>query len=80
MKVFTVTEAEGKLTALLSEAEREPILIRNDDQDVAVILSKAGYEQLRLGNVHAFLEFRKQVAAQAAARGLSEDAILGLLT
>ena len=39
----------------------------------------ADYERLRGGNVMAFLDLRAQVAAQAAANGLTEERLTELL-
>jgi hypothetical protein len=40
----------------------------------------ADYERLRSGNIQAFLDLRNEVAAQAAARGLTEEGLAELLT
>jgi len=39
----------------------------------------ADYERLRAGNIQAFLDLRKQVAAEAAANGLTEKRLNVLL-
>ena len=79
MKTVAATEAKNRLGALIDEAQREPIVIRRQDRDVAVVLSMADYERLRSGNVRAFLDLRNEVAARAAARGLTEERLAGLL-
>lgn len=79
MKRVPATEAKNRLGAILDDAQREPVVIRRQDRDIAVVLSMADYERLRSGNVQAFLELRKQVAAEAAAKGLTEDRLNGLL-
>ena len=43
-------------------------------------MSMADYERLKSGNVRAFLELRNEVAAQAAAAGLTDDRLASLLT
>jgi hypothetical protein len=40
----------------------------------------ADYERLRTGNIRAFLDLRNEVAAQAAASGLTEKRLAKLLT
>ncbi len=80
MKSVAATEAKNRLGAILDEAQREPIVIRRQDRDIAVVMSMADYERLRSGNVRAFLELRSQVAVQAAAAGLTEDRLASLLT
>ena len=80
MKTVAATEAKNRLGAILDEAQREPVVIRRQDRDIAVVLSMADYERLRTGNVRAFLDLRNEVAAQAAASGLTEEQLTELLT
>lgn len=80
IKSVPATEAKNRLGAILDEAQREPIVIRRQDRDIAVVMSMADYERLKSGNVLAFLELRNEVAAQAAAAGLTEDRLAKLLT
>jgi prevent-host-death family protein len=80
MKSVAATEAKNRLGAILDEAQREPIVIRRQDRDIAVVLSMADYERLRAGNIQAFLDLRNEVAAQAAASGLTEKRLATLLT
>jgi prevent-host-death family protein len=79
LKTVPATEAKNRLGAILDEAQREPIVIRRQDRDIAVVLSMADYERLRSGNVRAFLDLRTEVAAQAAAAGLTEKRLAELL-
>ena len=76
MKTVAATEAKNRFGAILDDAQREPVVIRRQDRDIAVVLSMADYERLRSGNAKAFLELRNAVAAEAAAAGLTE-AVLG---
>ncbi len=80
MKSVPATEAKNRLGAILDEAQREPIVIRRQDRDIAVVLSMADYERLRTGNIQAFLDLRNEVAAQTAASGLTEERLAELLT
>ena len=79
MKTVAATEAKNRLGAILDEAQREPIVIRRQDRDIAVVLSMADYERLRAGNLQAFLDLRKEVAAEATASGLTEERLAELL-
>ncbi|MGH9408008.1 MAG: type II toxin-antitoxin system Phd/YefM family antitoxin [Vicinamibacterales bacterium] len=79
MKRVAATEAKNRLGAILDEAQREPIVIRRQDRDIAVVLSMTDYERLRSGNVQAFLDLRKDVAAQAASKGLTAKRLASLL-
>jgi len=79
MKTVAATEAKNRLGAILDEAQREPIVIRRQDRDIAVVMSMADYERLRTGNIRAFLDLRNEVAAQAAASGLTEKRLAKIL-
>lgn len=79
MKTVPATEAKNRLGAILDDAQREPIVIRRQDRDIAVVLSMADYERLRSGNIQAFLDLRKQVADEAAAAGLTDERLNELL-
>ena len=79
MKRVAATEAKNRLGAILDDAQREPVVIRRQDRDIAVVLSMADYERLRAGNIQAFLDLRRQVAAEAVARGLTGKRLKKLL-
>jgi prevent-host-death family protein len=79
LKRVPATEAKNRLGAILDDAQREPIVIRRQDRDIAVVLSMADYERLRSGNIQAFLDLRKQVADDAAAKGLTDERLNDLL-
>jgi prevent-host-death family protein len=79
MKTVAATDAKNRLGAILDEAQHEPIVIRRQDRDIAVVLSMSDYERLCTGNIRAFLDLRNQVAAQAAANGLTEERLNKLL-
>jgi prevent-host-death family protein len=78
MKTIPATEAKNRFGAILDAAQREPIVIRRQDRDVAVVLSMADYERLRSANIRAFLDLRDEVAAEAAKAGLTEERIAEL--
>jgi prevent-host-death family protein len=79
MKTVAATEAKNRLGAILDDAQREPVVIRRQDRDIAVVLSMADYERMRAGNIQAFLDIRNQIAAEAAANGLTEERLNELL-
>jgi prevent-host-death family protein len=79
MKTIAAAEAENRFGSLLDEVQREPVVIRRQEEDVAVVLSISDYERLRTGNVRAFLDLRNEIAARAAAKGLTEARLSDLL-
>lgn len=70
MLSVSATDAKQRLAALLDAAQREPVVIRRQKREVAVILSRQEYDRLRALNVEEFQQFCDRVASHAAARGL----------
>ncbi len=79
MRTVAATEAKNRLGAILDAAQREPIVIRRQDRDIAVVLSMADYDRLRAANVRAFLELRNEIAAESAKAGLTDEKLAELV-
>ena len=79
MRSFSATDAKQNLAALLDAAQREPVVIRRQKRDVAVVLSADEYERLRDFNAREFQRFCDQVSSQAAASGMTEEVLDELL-
>jgi antitoxin Phd len=79
MRTVSATEAKQRLAALLDAAQREPVVIRRQNRDVAVIMSAEEYERIRDLNAAEFQRFCDRVADQARARGLNQAALDDLL-
>jgi len=79
MRFVTATEAKQRLAALLDAAQREPVVIRRQKRDVAVILSPAEYDRLRALNVEEFERFCDRIGRQASERGLTEQKLNDIL-
>jgi len=79
MRYVSATEAKQRLGALLDVAQREPVTIRRQNRDVAVLLSPREYDRQRAVNIDEFERFCDLVAERAAARGLTEDKLTELL-
>lgn len=79
MKTVAATEAKNRLGAILDAAQREPVVIRRQNRDIAVLLSMADYDRLRSANVQAFVDLRNEVAGEAAKAGLTEERLAELL-
>jgi prevent-host-death family protein len=75
----SATEAKQRFAALLDAAQREPVMIRRQNRDVAVVHSPREYDRLRTLNASAFQGFCDRVAQGAAARGLTEDTLAAIL-
>jgi type IV pilus biogenesis protein CpaD/CtpE len=79
MRYVSATEAKQGMAALLDAAQREPVVIRRQQRDVAVVLSMQAYERLTGSNVAEFRRFCDRIGEQARARGLTEDKLAEIL-
>jgi len=79
MRSVSATEAKQHLAALLDAAQREPVVIRRQNRDVAVIMSAEEYARIRDLNAAELQRFSDRVADQARARGLDQAALNDLL-
>lgn len=79
MRYISATDAKQNLAALLDAAGREPIMIRRQKRDIAIVLSPQEYDRLRAANIAEFQRFCDRIAERAAERGLTEDKLSELL-
>lgn len=79
MKRVSSTEAKQRFAAVLDAAQREPVTIRRQNREVAVVLSTQEYDRLRGLNVQEFENFCDAVAERAKGRGLNDQTLDSLL-
>jgi antitoxin Phd len=79
MRTISAAEACSRFEIWLDESQRAPVVIRDQDRDVAIVLSIADYERLRGRLVQAFLDLRNELAEQASAAGLTDERLTELL-
>lgn len=79
MRYVSATDAKQRLAALLDAVQREPVTIRRQSRDVAVVLSPREYERLQALNIEEFERFCDRIGERARARGLTEDKLAELL-
>jgi len=79
MKSISATDAKQRLAALLDTAQREPVVIRRHERDVAVLLSIDQYERMRGARIQEFQRFCDRVAEEAKARGMNETVLEEIL-
>jgi prevent-host-death family protein len=79
MRQFSATEAKQRLAELLDTAQRETVVIRRHERDVAVVMSPQEYERLRGLNIAELDRLTRRVSARAKRRGLTEEKLEKLL-
>lgn len=79
MKTVSATDAKQRLAALLDAVQREPVLIRRQNRDAAVMMSPEEYDRIRNRNIKEFQEFCDRVGAEAAKKGMTEELLAEIL-
>ena len=79
MKSMAASDARQSFASLLDSAALEPVVIRRQQRDVAVVMSMHEYQRLTRLNVAEFQRFCDQVGQRAADAGLTEAELDRLL-
>ena len=79
MKYVSATEAKQRLAAILDAAQSEPVMIRRQNREVAVMLSPKEYDRLRGLNIAEFEQFCDRIGKEAASRGLTEEKLAEII-
>jgi len=79
MQYVSATEAKQTFGAIIDQAQREPVIIRKQNRDVAVIMSIQDYQRLTQTTLQEFQDFRQNIGRKAQERGLTEDELNKLL-
>ncbi len=79
MRQFSATDAKQRLAELLDAAQSEPVVIRRQQRDVAIVMSPREYDRLRGANIAELQRFCDLIGARAKKRGLTEEKLQQLL-
>jgi prevent-host-death family protein len=79
MRSVSATAAKQNFAAVLDDAQREPVMIRRHDRNIAVVLSTEDYDRLRGANVAEYLRIAREIGERAVARGMNEQVLQQLL-
>ncbi len=79
MKYVSASEAKQHLGSVLDTAQREPVVIRKQKRDVAVVLSMQDYQRLTATNIEDFNRFCLETSNKAIEAGLTETILNDIL-
>jgi prevent-host-death family protein len=80
MQFVSDTEVNQAFAAVIDKVQREPVTIRQENRDVAVIMSIEEYQRITRINIQEFQQFRENIGRKAQERGLTEDKLNKLLS
>lgn len=79
MEYISATEARSIFSELLDKAQNEPIIIRRQHKDVAVMISPQEYSRLRRIKTEELDRICERASAYAASQGMTEEMLDSLL-
>lgn len=79
MKIVSATDAKQRFAAMIDAAQREPVRIRRQNRDVAVVMSPEQYDRIRGANIDELDRLCERVSRQASALGLTDEILAELL-
>jgi hypothetical protein len=79
MRSMTVKEAKASFDRMLEAAMHEGVLLHDKGKYVATIISSQEYARFRQWQVDGLLKAMDELAAEAAANGLTEEKLAELL-
>jgi antitoxin Phd len=79
MKTVSATDAKQRFAAVIDAAQREPVRVRRQNRDVAIILSPEEYDRMRGVSIDELDRLCERVSQQAAERGLTDAILADLL-
>jgi prevent-host-death family protein len=80
MQIVSATEAKQAFASVIDKAQREPVIIRRQNRDVAVIPSMEDYQRITQINIQEFQQFRQNIGYKAQKCGLTEEKLNKLLS
>lgn len=80
MRYVSASDAKQRLAAVLDAVQREPVTIRRQNREVAVVISPEDYRRLTGANIEQFQRFCDRIAEGAKAKGLTEEKLDEMLS
>ena len=79
MQTFTANEAKTRFGELIDRVQREPIQVTRRNRVVGVMVSAEDYHAMRAFYADRLRHTLKESAAEAAAKGLTDEQLAQLL-
>ena len=79
MQHISDADAKHEFDSLLDLVQQEPVAIRKQDRDVAVLLSQGEYDRIYGLNLEEFHRACRRLSDEAQARGLTEEKLAEIL-
>jgi prevent-host-death family protein len=80
MQTFSATDAKQSFAAIIDTAQRQPVMIRRQKRNIAVVMSVEEYERLTKLRTDEFQHFCDMVGEKAIKQGLTEEKLSTLLS
>jgi PHD/YefM family antitoxin component YafN of YafNO toxin-antitoxin module len=79
MRKISASDPKQSLATVVDDAQRDTIIVRRDERDVAVVLSMAEFARISAQNIAEFEEYCERIAKRASDRGLNAERFSELL-
>jgi PHD/YefM family antitoxin component YafN of YafNO toxin-antitoxin module len=79
MLSYTASHAKQNFAAMIDSAARQPVVIRRQKREVAMVISPDEYRRFNRLNVDEFLSFCDAAGRVAAQNGMTESVLAELL-
>ncbi len=80
MQYISTTDPQASLSQIINAAQKEPVVIQRQDQDVAVMISPKEYARLRRIRVREFNDVCTRASEYAKMQGMTEEKLAELLS
>ncbi|MFM2063891.1 MAG: hypothetical protein RLZZ507_3562 [Cyanobacteriota bacterium] len=79
MIYLSASEVKRNFAEFLDQAQKEPVTIQGQDEDLVVVLSVSEYQRIKGLLKREFQEFCDQVGKEAEAKGMTEEKLNDIL-
>jgi antitoxin Phd len=79
MIYLSASEVKQNFTEFLDQAQKEPVTIQGQNEDLVVVLSVSEYQRIKGLLKREFQEFCDQVGKEAEVKGMTEEKLNEIL-